>query len=185
MALIESGKFAPKRQGKELASDAFAKQKLIEKELEKKTLVIMSEGTSVAAAAGQAYVLDACALLAFLGNEPGAHVVKSLLTDTSNVCMVHAINLCEVYYDLLRQNDAQFARERLQPWWLRYTSTERDGRTVLATSRQVKSKSGKISLADCFALALAIRSGATLVTSDHHEFDRIDALGICPILFIR
>lgn len=71
----------------------------------------MSEGTSVAAAAGQAYVLDACALLAFLGNEPGAHVIKSLLTDTSNVCMVHAINLCEVYYDLLRQNDAQFAQQ--------------------------------------------------------------------------
>lgn len=50
---------------------------------------------------------------------------------------------------------------------------------------KLKVNPGKISLADCFALALAIRSGATLVTSDHHEFDRIDALDICPILFIR
>lgn len=36
LALIESGKFAPKRQGNELASDTFAKRKLIEKELEER-----------------------------------------------------------------------------------------------------------------------------------------------------
>jgi predicted nucleic acid-binding protein len=44
---------------------------------------------------------------------------------------------------------------------------------------------GRISLADCFALALAERVGGTLVTSDHHEFDPIVPLAICPILFIR
>jgi predicted nucleic acid-binding protein len=49
---------------------------------------------------------------------------------------------------------------------------------------QFKVSPGKISLAHCFVLALAIRTGATLVTSDH-EFDRIVPLGLCPILFIR
>ena len=49
---------------------------------------------------------------------------------------------------------------------------------------RLKVNPGKISLADCFVLALAIRTGATLVTSDH-EFDRIAPLGLCPILFIR
>jgi predicted nucleic acid-binding protein len=43
---------------------------------------------------------------------------------------------------------------------------------------------GKLSLADCFALALAVRTGGTLVTSDH-EFDPVAALGLCPVLFIR
>ncbi|MEZ4621530.1 MAG: hypothetical protein R2867_39345 [Caldilineaceae bacterium] len=36
LALIEGGKFASKRQGKELMSDTFAKQKHIEKELEER-----------------------------------------------------------------------------------------------------------------------------------------------------
>jgi len=42
------------------------------------------------------YVLDACTLLAFLGREPGATVVDSLLIDPRNLCVAHAINWCEV-----------------------------------------------------------------------------------------
>jgi hypothetical protein len=38
-------------------------------------------------------------------------------------------------------------------------------------------------IADCFALTLAIYENGTLVTSDHHELDRLAQL--CPILFIR
>jgi len=34
-------------------------------------------------------------------------------------------------------------------------------------------------------LAFALRENATVVTSDHHEFDPIAATGICPVLFIR
>lgn len=49
---------------------------------------------------------------------------------------------------------------------------------------QLKVNPGKISLADCFVLALAIRTGGTLVTADH-EFDAIVPLGLCPILFFR
>ena len=50
---------------------------------------------------------------------------------------------------------------------------------------QLKINPGKLALADCFALALAICTGGTLVTSDHHEFDAVVPLGLCPILFIR
>lgn len=49
----------------------------------------------------------------------------------------------------------------------------------------LKVNPGRLSLADCFALALALTEEATLVTSDHHEFDRIADLGMVPILFIR
>ena len=43
----------------------------------------------------------------------------------------------------------------------------------------------RVSLADCCALALAKRLGGILLTSDHHEFDPLATLGICPITFIR
>ena len=44
---------------------------------------------------------------------------------------------------------------------------------------------GRIALADCFCLALAIELGGEVVTTDHAEFDPLVALGICPIRFIR
>lgn len=43
------------------------------------------------------YVLDACAMIAFLKGEPGADVVENALLDANSQCMAHAINLFEVY----------------------------------------------------------------------------------------
>jgi PIN domain nuclease of toxin-antitoxin system len=48
------------------------------------------------------YVLDACALIAFLRGEAGADVVEKALLDADSQCMAHAVNLCEVYYDFHR-----------------------------------------------------------------------------------
>jgi PIN domain nuclease of toxin-antitoxin system len=36
------------------------------------------------------YVLDACALLAFLRGEKGADKIETLLLDNNNRCMAHA-----------------------------------------------------------------------------------------------
>ena len=138
------------------------------------------------------YAMDGCALLAFLRGEPGDLVVAGLLADSNNVCRVHAINMCEVYYDTLRTAAAMDA-----------ATSEAQARGDVAKTiaagvelredmdvefwemvGRLKVNPGKISLADCFVLALAIRTGATLVTSDH-EFDRIVPLSLCPILFIR
>jgi predicted nucleic acid-binding protein len=44
---------------------------------------------------------------------------------------------------------------------------------------------GGISLADCFGIMLANRVSGTLLTSDHHEMDKIATAGICNINFIR
>jgi predicted nucleic acid-binding protein len=46
---------------------------------------------------------------------------------------------------------------------------------------------GRISLADCFAVALAEREDAILLTSDHHEFDPLLAVPGFPaqVQFIR
>jgi predicted nucleic acid-binding protein len=43
----------------------------------------------------------------------------------------------------------------------------------------------RVSLADCYALALARRLGARLVTADRHEFEPILSADISQIEFIR
>jgi PIN domain nuclease of toxin-antitoxin system len=132
------------------------------------------------------FVLDSSALIAFLFQEPGAAAVDGLLTSQGNVCLVHAVNLCEVYYDALRRYDAAIADLILQKIDEIGIQTRGDFDTAFIKKvGELKVNPGKIALGDCFALTLAIQSGATLVTSDHHEFDRIDPLGLCPILFIR
>ena len=51
------------------------------------------------------YVLDACALLALLRNEPGADIVADALNTAVNgetEIIMNKVNLLEVYYDLYR-----------------------------------------------------------------------------------
>ena len=43
----------------------------------------------------------------------------------------------------------------------------------------------RVSLADCFAIALALLENGTVLTSDHHELDPIAQADLCPIRFIR
>ena len=57
------------------------------------------------------YVLDSCALLAAITDEPGADIVRRLFDDAvsgNKMLIMHKLNLLEVYYDLLRRfgNDA-------------------------------------------------------------------------------
>ena len=61
--------------------------------------------------------IDVSALIAFLRDEPGADPVENVLNVPQN-CYVHALNLCEVYYDFCRasnQNAAEAARLRYLP----------------------------------------------------------------------
>lgn len=131
------------------------------------------------------YVLDACAMIAFLKNEEGADVVEDALLDRSSQCIAHAINLCEVYYDFYRAGDESVADSALVD--LRALGlVERDDIDEQFWKDAGKLKAqGRISLADCFAIALTNRIGGTLLTSDHHEMDSIAAAGTCSITFIR
>jgi PIN domain nuclease of toxin-antitoxin system len=130
-------------------------------------------------------VLDASALVAYVTREPGAVVVEALLDDPDTVCYVHAINLCEVYYQSIRTSDEP-------PAWVVVESILAAGvivredmdESLWKIIGQNKAR-GKISLADCFCLSLAIHIGGRVVTSDHGEFDPLVPLGLCPILFIR
>lgn len=131
-------------------------------------------------------VFDACSLIAFFRDEPGANVVKNYLTEENYTKMVHSINLCEVYYDFLKSDGQAIAQSMIDDVFDLDISIKSD--LTMDFWKQVgqyKADIKRISLADCFALTLANRHGAILLTSDHKEFDPIVSLQICEICFIR
>jgi PIN domain nuclease of toxin-antitoxin system len=56
------------------------------------------------------HVADACAAIAFLKGEAGCDVLTRILEDGASSVAIHAVNLCEVYYDFLR-SDGQGAAD--------------------------------------------------------------------------
>lgn len=131
------------------------------------------------------YVLDACALIAFLRKELGADVVRAVLFDSEKVCYAHAINLCEVFYDFHKLS-GESAAEKAVSDLKQIGVIERNDFDVEFWKEVGRTKShNKASLADCCAIVLANNLGATLLTSDHHELDKVAEKGVCQIEFIR
>jgi len=120
------------------------------------------------------YVLDACALIAFLNDEEGAQLVETLLSEASvqNVDLVmNRINLLEIYYGIYRDDGIQEANsviEKIINLPVTIIDTLTDG--VFYEAGKLKAEN-KISLADAVAIGEANVRGAELVTCDHHEFD--------------
>lgn len=131
------------------------------------------------------FVLDSSAILAYIFGETGANAVNDLLTDPSNTCYAHAINLCEVYYTAIRRSNEQTARKILSGLsHVGVIEREDMGRKFWERVGELKSR-GRISLADCFCIVLAEELSGEVVTSDHKEFEPFVPLKICPIRFIR
>ena len=130
-------------------------------------------------------VLDACALIAYLRGEVGGAIVDSMLRDAKSECLIHAVNLCEVYYQLIRDSDELTAGQVIADLQAAGLIVRSDmDEPFWQSVGQLKARGG-ISLADCFCIALAMRASGQVVTSDHHEFDPLVPLGLCPIHFIR
>ena len=113
-------------------------------------------------------------------------MVETLLQEEGNHCIVHAISACEVYYDLYRRDGEEIAggvREVLEG--LGFELDEKVPSALWQAAGKLKGEWKRVSLADCFGLARAMSAAGTLVTSDHHELDRIAQAQVCPILFIR
>lgn len=116
------------------------------------------------------FVLDACAVIAFLAGELGGVIVAQLIADPNNLCCIHAVNLCEVYYDAIRKTNLPTAKQDMAALLSSGLVLRSDLDTDFWQSvGELKVSPGRLSSADCFALALAQRESATLVTSDHHE----------------
>lgn len=131
-------------------------------------------------------VLDSSALIALFRAEAGWDVVLDVLTDPENSCHVHAINLCEVFYKAIRdygQEQAISEIGQLQGTGLT-CHTGLDA-ALWIDAGHLKATYRRVSLADCFGVALARKLQGVFVTSDHHELDALNALGVCDIQFIR
>ena len=130
------------------------------------------------------YVLDACALLALLRNEPGADKVASAINAANSgsaKIVMHKLNLMEVFYDLYRsygktKADSIISEVKKRPLDINDSISD----DIFAEAGRLKA-SYKISLADSIALAQAVVSSGELLTADHHEFDPIE--GKEPIRF--
>ncbi len=129
-------------------------------------------------------------MIAFLRNEPGADVVETALLEAmldpvSHQCLAHSINLCELFY-IFHRDEGETAAIAAINDMSAATVVERADFDPAFWQEAGRLKSlGKVSLPDCFALTLTNRVGGTLLTSDHHELDRIAALGTHSITFIR
>lgn len=132
------------------------------------------------------YVLDACAMIAYLSGEPGAEVVENALLELGSECVAHSINLCEVYYVAWRKGGETAAADAVDALKAAGVVERSDiDETFWREAGKLKASQVKVSLADCCAIALTNRTGGTLLTSDHHELDAVAAAGLCNITFIR
>ena len=130
-------------------------------------------------------VVDACALIAFLNNEPGADVVEDALKHVASV-EIASINLLEVAYDAVRKTGrpeaaAEVLRdvESLPITIHRFIDDEMIKRAAFFKTRF------RISLADSVALAFSDLAKAPLLTSDHGEFDPVESTGLVRFIWIR
>ncbi|MGO8673756.1 MAG: PIN domain-containing protein [Capsulimonadaceae bacterium] len=131
------------------------------------------------------HILDASAIVAYENAETGGTVVRALLANPTAACFAHTINLCEVYYHLIRKTDVPRARQGILQLFADGVIERNDmDRHFWQRVGEHKAR-GKISLPDCFCISLAQELGGEVVTADHHEFDPIVPLGIVPITFIR
>jgi predicted nucleic acid-binding protein len=130
-------------------------------------------------------VLDACAMIAYLRNEKGAEVVDDFLTSGEMDCYAHAINLCEVYYDFIHVSGESAARWAMDALRAVHVHVREDMDEALWQQAAQYKGSWKVALADAFAMALANRLGAEVITSDRREFGPVAQAGICRVKFIR
>ena len=131
------------------------------------------------------YVLDASAMLAYLRGEAGADIVENAILDTTGQCMAHSINLCEVYYIVHRDTNETTAETAIGDFKRLGVVEHSDFDEALWKEAGKLKAGGGISLPDCIGVALTNRVGGTFLTADHGELDKIVAVGICSITFIR
>jgi predicted nucleic acid-binding protein len=133
------------------------------------------------------YVLDACALLSFLNDEPGSDMVDDLLiraVDGKIDLFMNIINLVEVHYANIRSIGSEQAAvilEKVLAAPIQIVSVVSE--ILFQQSARLKA-SYKCSLADAIGLATAIELSGQFVTSDHHELEAVAENENIPFLWL-
>jgi len=123
------------------------------------------------------FVLDACALLAVLAMEKGAHNIRDLFqkaVDHKAILIMSKFNFLEVYYKIYKaygkdEADNLLATMEQMPIMIKDSLTNE----VLKEAGRLKSQY-KLSIADSIAVAESIVNKASLVTADHHEIEPVE-----------
>lgn len=114
------------------------------------------------------YVLDSYAVLAWLQGEPGAEAVTAVLrqAEQGEACLAMClVNLGEVLYIVEREASLPAAQAALATVDGLPVEMHDATRELVLQAAHAKARH-RMSYADCFALALAERLGASVMTGD-------------------
>lgn len=144
-------------------------------------------------------VLDSSAMIAYLNDESGADAVEQFLEGDEAV-YAHAINLCEVFYDVLRSKktlaaaenaisilkaDGIIERNDMDGAFWRDIATLIAARRTQAPHPSKPREKPRLALGDACGLALARRLNAEFATADRAELESIQNAGLANVVFIR
>jgi predicted nucleic acid-binding protein len=136
---------------------------------------------------GTEYVLDACALITAFNGEPGADIVKEMLTAcAAREIVIHmsAIQVLEVYYDRIYVKGQKYADEFLDHFFESNILVDRHISDPVIIQAGHYKTSYDMSLADAVCLANAAVRNITVITSDH-EFESVEEAEQYPFFWIR
>lgn len=130
------------------------------------------------------WVFDSSAIICWLLGEPGAPRMRAVLSGPGRM-LFHAVNLVEVRYLLQRRGDIarQQGDQRITAAGIEIVRSLDE--EILATAVQLKARFSPIALGDVFGVELAAQRGATFLTTDRGELEKVAAAGICQIEFLR
>ena len=131
------------------------------------------------------FVLDASAVIAVLQGERGNDVIINLLSQSRSPLYIHALNLCEVFYDFLKIADLDTANAALKTVLVAGLHVDETMDPKLWKMAGTLKATYRLSLADAVGVASAARANATFVTSDHKELDPLDNDSVCKFFFFR
>jgi predicted nucleic acid-binding protein len=128
--------------------------------------------------------LDACAVMAYVRQEPGAEVLKALIERPTTVLAMHVCHLGEVYDDLFREDGLTAAQTAWTHTLALPLELWREADDAFIRRVGLMKVEEHVSFADALALALAERLSIPLVITDHHEFDAVERKGYFRFLWL-
>ncbi|GHV81232.1 hypothetical protein AGMMS49944_30230 [Spirochaetia bacterium] len=133
------------------------------------------------------YVLDACAVVALIKEEPGAGIIQNMIDQTIEgeiTLCISVVNLAEVYYGYIRELGNAAALKILERIYAAPIDiVEAIPEPVYLEASRLKG-AYKISLADAFGLGTAIILHGVFVTSDG-ELKEPEAKEAAPVFWFR
>jgi predicted nucleic acid-binding protein len=135
------------------------------------------------------FVLDTPAMLAILRGDPGCEEIATVISGTDQLgadqrCFAHALSLCEVYCELRSEHGEETALNAITE--LRRVGVIENAEIdpqfwIAAGTLQVNFP--QLSIADCFAVTLSGRLGATILTTED-QFSTLVERGLAMVRIV-